>query len=489
MVKKELKSKLHSLGVEELSRILLKHAEVDHRLANALEMTFGSKEPKKLAKQIKAKITSIRKNTRFVMRKEAYEFSTELQQIIDLIQKKLLTNDPKLACELLEYFINSAEHIYNRVDDSDGGIAPVFHEALQLWGDSWARVQNKDLDKLVSTISVHLLNNNYGEKDGLIIAMKNALGQQGLALLEGIIVTNKQKYETEYSTINGLLQEIADAKNDVDQFINIVMSQKVLYLQDVINVATRLIDNARAREAIKWLLTRPNNISSSENNKSCNFTLLEPGKYKELTRYNLLLKAYDAEKYYCEARSLRWELFKLTIDEGYFKSLTNSLTPQECEKLKRQAIEVAINQLSTKWAIAVEFLSSLGEYEIINNAILTQHDVISDHDYHLYRPLSKNLATQGYYLSACLLRRKLVYNILNKGQSKYYKYAISDFNLAEKYAKKVLDWQKLVLSQSGYVKNEPIFLKFLPKYITLCSYFRNTDKFLNFRYKTTTMFS
>lgn len=74
MVKKELTSKLRSLSVEKLSNILLKHAEVDHRLANSLEMTLCSKEPKKLIKQIKTKITSIRKNTRFIMRREAYQF-------------------------------------------------------------------------------------------------------------------------------------------------------------------------------------------------------------------------------------------------------------------------------------------------------------------------------------------------------------------------------------------------------------------------------
>jgi len=66
---------------------------------------------------------------------------------------------------------------------------------------------------------------------------------------------------------------------------------------------------------------------------------------------------------------------------------------------------------------------------------------VKGHDYYVYQPISSALYKHGKALIASLLRRKLVENILEKTQSKYYGYAASDYKPAGDYAKNVTDWQ------------------------------------------------
>jgi hypothetical protein len=88
----------------------------------------------------------------------------------------------------------------------------------------------------------------------------------------------------------------------------------------------------------------------------------------------------------------------------------------------------------------LRFLQEIQAWDAVNALIQKHHDGLEGDIYPFYRPLSQTLAHKGYYLAACLIRRRLVEANLAHAQSKYYKYAASDLKYSQMYADEVSDW-------------------------------------------------
>ena len=180
---------------------------------------------------------------------------------------------------------------------------------------------------------------------------------------------------------------------------------------------------------------KPNNIGLASNPLG-----FDPEKVNHSKRFDLLIEAYDSETMLEDAQSLRWILFKKTLSSNYYNGLVKYQDAETIKKIKNEACQFALGHYNESLYDLLRFMHDLQDYEKLDQIIRSHYNDLDDSDYHLYRPLSGDLALAGFPLAACLLRRKLIEGILDKGISKYYKYAISDLNLASQYAEAVTDW-------------------------------------------------
>jgi len=156
--------------------------------------------------------------------------------------------------------------------------------------------------------------------------------------------------------------------------------------------------------------------------------------------FTLLVEAYQNSGCEEKAQQLRWEIFKKQCDIEDYKRYIKHSSKNQIKLAEVSAIKVA--QAAKYLPYGVSFLKEMKRYDLVEGLLLKRYDEVSGDDYHTYRALSATLAKAGKYLIASLLTRKITQSGVAKAQSKYYKYAASDYKLCHDYASKVDDWDK-----------------------------------------------
>ena len=172
----------------------------------------------------------------------------------------------------------------------------------------------RDPELLADQVFDALQDNGYGEFDGLIFALSEALGDTGLTALKslaeaakaapvslgdteyfGVLVSSERRLEMAKEnrdrTLRIILSEVADAQGDVDAWLSQYSAQQLTYHTIAPNAARRLLDAGRAKDALKLM----ENCIAAENSKdrafdtpevdSAHFACLEAlGKEDDLRR-------------------------------------------------------------------------------------------------------------------------------------------------------------------------------------------------------------
>lgn len=431
MKNENLKQYLMAQGAEYLANKIIAISEYDELLAKELDFLILKAEPKKLAKKINQIINGIIKNKNFVPWHKEYEFMRQLNQVLEVIENDLMPNDYSLAVDVIEKLFAVDEQIIEKVDGSNGCVGGFYHNLSELWGKVWLLADSSGLDILPKKIYDLLKDNSYGTRDDIIQYSAKALGKNGLDILEKLIKDHENDFKS-YS-LASMYQDIADGLGDVDKYVAAIENYSSINEDTVCDIAKRLIAKWRSKEAIDWLLHKPENI---ELNLSSPKIAYSPG----LKRYNLLLEAWGLENMLEEAEKLRWALFEKTLSKAYYDDLLKYKSADASEEVKARAFSFATESYKDDITTVLIFLNEIQEFAEIAKIINKNYKELNGENYHFYRPLSKTLASAGYPLAACLLRRKLIDSILERATSKYYKYAISDLKIAGDYSANINDW-------------------------------------------------
>lgn len=440
MPETSLHEKLISLGADKLASILVEYSHRDEALESKINLAILKNDPNKLIKNIKSKISGITRRKPSFNRYYASELAAELSDIVGAVTNDLFPQKPLEALQIMDSLLNKADKIHGQADDSYGDIGGFFCNLSKNIGKCWALIENRGEHDLATQVFENMLSNDYGEKDNLISDMSEALGNDGLDKLKNIFLARKEEYENGFCKIDGPLRDIADAKDDPDEYMSILIEKGDIRTHEVCEVARRLIASNRVKEAINWLLEKPNNIRSPKSPANCDLDKIEIGRHQEVERYQLLLLAYEMDNCFLEMEELAWRLFELTLSKKYFDAAIKNKVDSEKVRHKDIAVSICLNKSETNLLTSLMFLEELNELSIINKLILNNHDTLNKDYYYFYRPLSIKLFENKYSLASCILRRKLVEGVLEKAQSKYYNYAVSDYSCAKKYAEKVDDW-------------------------------------------------
>ena len=178
---------LAALGADRLAQLLIEvsigSAVIKRRLRLELSHNLGAEE---LSRDMRKRLTSIRRSTSFVGWRKRKTLIKELDTQAAMIVEKIGSEEPTLAFDLLWEFIEMAPSIYERVDDSRGDVPEVFRAALlQFEGIAPRAVIGPE--NMAVRVWDALRDNVYGEFNGIIPVLAEALGDAGLEHLKKLV--------------------------------------------------------------------------------------------------------------------------------------------------------------------------------------------------------------------------------------------------------------------------------------------------------------
>jgi hypothetical protein len=121
---------LAALGAQRLAAILMDLAEHDAETKRRLRLELaGQAGGEIIAAEISKRLTSLKSARSFVDWHKRRDFVKDLDLQRTMIVDRLAPTRPDLALDLMWRFLDLAEPVLNRVDDSNGTVGDVFRAA------------------------------------------------------------------------------------------------------------------------------------------------------------------------------------------------------------------------------------------------------------------------------------------------------------------------------------------------------------------------
>jgi hypothetical protein len=415
------KEKLIAAGTEKLADILLSLYESNKDIKKQLNVIFAGldEDPKKIISIIKKEISALKKSTKFVDYYESDNLAERINQLRINIANDLLLKSPNHARELMLEFFNLHKATLNRCDDSNGTISDVFRIACEDLGKICEQISAPD-EELVNLVFTKFMNNEYGIYDKIISNFNNALKDSGLELLKAKI--EEASNQKNISKIKSGLQEIADCKKDVDAYIKACSFKGDPSDHDYLDIAKRLIEIWRAKEALQCLdkIDIPSNHFWQEDCRK------------------LKIQAFELDGDYEKAQNERIAWFENNLSPDLYGQILKHAKMEFKEPFRKEAINKAFHFQETHTALA--FLTQIQEFEEAGNLVKHKINELHGRQYYILRPIAGILCDIDP-LAATLLYRKMIEPILEEAKSKYYSYGAKDLVMCNILSLKITNWQ------------------------------------------------
>lgn len=445
MSRKTLNAKnLETLGAERLAALVMELVEGDaarkRRARMALSAAAG---PEEIAADIRKRMAQMRRATGYVNWRRRKALVTELTGLLDAIAGTVAPSDPAAAFELLWSFQQLAPSIHERTDDGTGAVGDVFRAGIAQI-EALAPRLAPDPKRLAARIFDAARDAGYGEFDGVITALQEALGPEGLAHLKTLITaweatppsaaeiaafrawslgdpeTRARKARSRAASV--LLAEIADAQGDVDAWIARFTPEQRTYGIVAPQIARRLLDADRLSEAAAIIETA---MAHAEDRV---FPELDAVHDECLARQGRT----DELKARLKAR------FEARLDPADLRALLKFLPDFEDFEAEEAALDHAEAHPDTARALA--FLTAWPALPRAARLVLARAEALDGDAWHLLTPAAEALeATQP--LAATLLLRAMILDTLGRGKSSRYGHAARHLAECGGSAAMIADWQ------------------------------------------------
>ncbi|MFA6931833.1 MAG: DUF6880 family protein [Lentisphaeria bacterium] len=171
----ERKEKLMALGAEALADLLLEKGARHQDIDDSIDRIIATADEK--IKRFKAKVSGLRKMSRFVDYKHSYAFSEELGEILDELCES--NADSETGLQLISSFMETDETVFECCDDSSGMIDMTYSDsAARVFAKYAADCKNKEF---IETLLLRLLEkDDYGVRTGLLDSAGKFLPKKNL---------------------------------------------------------------------------------------------------------------------------------------------------------------------------------------------------------------------------------------------------------------------------------------------------------------------
>jgi hypothetical protein len=274
MAKKTLNAEnLEQLGAGRLAALVMDLVQGSAALQRRARMELSAAQgPKEVAADLRKRFASLRRSTSYVDWRKQKAFVKDLTGLVAMIETSVAPFDADEAFDLTWSFLQLAPAIHARTDDSNGAIGEVMGGAMGILERISPRLTVKPV-LLAERILEAVAEAGYGEFDGIIPAMAEALGPDGLNHLKEITeawvvappspqdVAQYRGYGSSTSPVESarrqrkstasiILADIADLQGDVDAYMARYSAEQLTYGTIAPDVARRLIDAGRLEEAL-----------------------------------------------------------------------------------------------------------------------------------------------------------------------------------------------------------------------------------------------
>lgn len=460
------------ISMDRLAALVVEHAAQDELLARKLELAVAAATPdiSVLIEQLRNDIALTREDDSFYGYYQAGELADDLEATRLSIVEDLLPRDARAAADLLAAFVRLDSHVMEHCDDSDGRVGMVIQEAVEDLGRAWAAVPDRAPEEVATLVLDLCRDNDYGVHDRVITAFQDALGAEGLHVIEqkvreqlgalssasigvgehvgdvGDVGDGDDGDELEddeldddgsddepvacvgadaprglplsRATLFGLLEEIADARGDVDGYIAAHQQAGTVdhHIRDIVE---RLLRVDRCQEALEWV------VQAGEAPRGRDLSDLHITVLERLQRPQ-------------EAQEIRWRVYARTLG---MEALNAFLSRVEGEDRRQAAIgrAVAMAQNYSSRHAALRVLAAFAPAAAEDYVIAHQARLNGDL-YGTLRPIAEQLA-DAHPLASVLLYRALTGAVLERKASQQYQHAVRDLLAGDQLTATVSDWR------------------------------------------------
>lgn len=428
---KSLEKTLQGLSQEQLYEIVVQLHDLNKDVAKEVTRFVAAYDPKQLVKLINTQIASLKRGGRFVYRyADILKIESQIAKINQDIETLLNQKAAQHALECCLKLIETDIAVFDRVDDSGGDIRYEYYKSFELLNRCF--LESKASPDFVAD---YILNAVLHDKSDIRAHFLDfAMG----SLKAGAVTALEEKINNLEKADDGLLiyikKAIADAKQDSDAYIKAVTEQfqgygREIDAKDIVEIVQRLIRDFRGEQAIKWLDRIDLEVDD--------YRFVGEQFAKKITL--LYVEAYKLEGYDSKAQQKLWLDFTRSLSVDLYQRYIKHADAQQIEQAQQYVKEVCEKQEDRNRAMY--FLSGIGQFELLDAYIQRHYDKLDCVFYSHIRKLSTTMATNGYPLSATLLRRVLIEDVLRQGQSTYYKYSVSDVKKMLEFSLSINDWQ------------------------------------------------
>lgn len=441
---------LEALGAKRLAELLIEicdgNAAVKRRLRLALA---GAQSPAEASREIRKRLSAISRSRTFVdwqnRRALIEDLETQRRAIVDHVAR----TDPKEALELMWSFMGLAPSVFARCDDSSGTVIGIFHEGVS----DLARLADAakgDKKELADRTYQALLDNQYGQFDGLIAALHSALGNVGLEHLKCRMIALSREavkkprdqerrqvgwsmsgpiYEDEIdnrhraSVIHLALRDIADAQGDVDAFITQYDAQTRKVPRIAAEIARQLLTTERAVEALQM-------IEAAEHKRS---------GWPDFEWEDTRIDVFEALERAGDAQAARWSCFERFLSTRHLRAYLKQLPDFDDIEAERRALDYVENFKSLPHALS--FLATWPALDRAAKLVEGRAGELNGDHYEVLTPVAESLAGK-YPLAATFALRAMIEFALDQSRSSRYKHAARHFQECASLAANVGDFGK-----------------------------------------------
>lgn len=407
---------LEALGVQRLAELLMDVAESDATVKRRLRLELAAKAaPERLAAEVRKRLGQIERARAFVDRRSCRGVAADLETQRRTIVDQVANIDADEALELMWRFMDLAESVHDRCDDSDGVIGGVFQMACRDLGPL-AQAAKSDPIALANRAFAAINHNGYGQYDDLIEVLAPALGDEGLASLKtqvvelsrtpvekppegerevvgwgmaGAIYRDEIQAGSRKSTVRLALQDIADAQGDVAAFIAQYDEAARKVPQIATEIARRLLTAGRAQEALQTL-------EKAERRRNG-----WPDFYWEDARIEVL----DALARKDDAQAARWSCFERTFSIEHLRAYLERLPDFEDVEAEDRALAHVLGGKDITHALA--FLVAWPALDHAARLVTQRAAELDGDDYEVLSPAADALAGK-HPLAATLVLRAMI---------------------------------------------------------------------------------
>lgn len=432
MAKKTLNAEnLETLGAARLAVLVMDLVQGNAALQRRARMELSAAQgPKDIAADLRKRFVSLRRSTSYVDWRKQKAFVKDLANLLAMIETGVATQDADEAFDLAWSFLQLAPSIHARTDDSNGAIGDILRDAVRLIATLASRI-NISSNVLAERILDAVAEAGYGEFDGIIPALADALGPDGLDHLKtiteawaaagptaqeiaryrglGLMSSPEASARRNMdSTRSIILADIADAQRDVDAYMARYTAEQLTYGTIAPDVARRLLDAGRVQEAFDTL-TRARDA--------------EAGQAQRLFRYDL-----DEVYEECLAKLGRqgdlkqhlWQTFTQTLHGSALRKYLKLLP--DFDDIEAEERALALAETHPHLGAAIHFLIGWPDHSRAARMIATRADKLDGNAYETLTTAADTLAA-AHPLAATLLRRSMILDTLTGAKSSRYRHA------------------------------------------------------------------
>jgi hypothetical protein len=432
MAKKTLNAEnLEQLGAARLAALVMDLVQGSAALQRRARMELSAAQgPKEVAADLRKRFASLRRSTSYVDWRKQKAFVKDLTGLVAMIETGVAPFDADEAFDLTWSFLQLAPAIHVRTDDSNGAVGEVMGEAMKMLARISPRLTVKPA-LLAERILEAVAEAGYGEFDGIIPAMAEVLGPDGLNYLKAITeawavappspqdVAQFRGYggstspvesarRQRKSTASIILADIADLQGDVDAYMARYSAEQLTYGTIAPDVARRLIDAGRLEEAL-GIIQRAR--------------AAEEGKSFRASRYELDAVYEDCLQRMGKLDDLKshlWVTFQQTLYAGSLRKYLKLLP--DFDDIEAEEKALALAETYPHLGAAIHFLTVWPDLVRAARVIIARAGELDGNAYETLTAAADALEPH-HPLAATLLRRAMLKDTLEGAKSKRYRHA------------------------------------------------------------------